>query len=452
MIVVGHKVIGNSLIKKEDIPADITLKPCITWKQLQKYDYKLLENVKKEDFENVKTLTGGNLYSIGACDASIKQITLYIKSLAEILDEKSAIQEEKEKSIKAIQEETAKNVELNKQLDSSSKSIAELRDKVRDLKIQNDKFSAEIENLTQKNQNLQERLIAETNLRQKTETDLATYKNELGLALEDNQEKLAGQESKLTNKFNNEIERIQNILQDKENIIKQNEDKIAELTKINEELGKAGTLPDIPFTYTGKSLIIGFYGQGSYGVSDIVHSITTLLGKQKKVLTVDLDFKAGNLNQYFNSDNYTIDNILRGGSITKEHIIKSFGGDKVVDFIGGVISSDWSPYQIMNLPWQDIFDGEYDYILCDLGSINCYSIQNKVREMIIRNSHKSFYIYKNENRTLPTDTKIISVKNFSQNLGGIPFVSSVLSDNKRLTEEPIIQQKIKEYILNKIIE
>lgn len=450
MIIVGIKTNGNSLIKKEDIPAEIQLKQCITWRQLQKYDYKLLENIKQDDFDNVKTLTGGNLYSIGACDTSIKQISLYIKSLSEILDEKSAIQEEKERSIRAIQKKTAENVELNKQLDSFSNTNEELRNKIKTLKLESDKNKATIEELERKNKALQDKLIAESSLRQKTEEDLATFKNSLGEALEENQDKLLEQENKLTNTYTTEIEKIKVVLQEKEDIIIENNKKIEELEKINEELGKAGTLPDIPFTYSGKSLVVGFYGQGSYGVSGILHTVAMILARQRRVLVIDLDFKIGNLNSYFEVENKSINNILSGGSIIKEHIIRSFKSESCLDYIGGVLTDSWTPYKIMNLPWQALLDGEYDYILCDLGSINCYSIQNKVREMIIKNSYKSFFIYKYEN-SLPSDEKIINIKNMSSDIYGIPFISSVIVDNIKLEQNPIIQQKIKELVVNQIV-
>ena len=79
---VGILFKGNSLV--EPI-AGIELKRCITWKQLAKHNIRLVENIKKDDIEQIKQLPKeGSTYSIGACDAAIKNITLYVKSLEEI--------------------------------------------------------------------------------------------------------------------------------------------------------------------------------------------------------------------------------------------------------------------------------------------------------------------------------------------------------------------------------
>ena len=107
---VGVFVRGQSIL--ETIPG-IELKRCMSWKQLHKYNIRLLENVKKEDIENVKLLPReGSTYSIGAVDSAIKQLTLYITSLDEILNEKDAVLKEKQRSIDAIKETTEQKVKV----------------------------------------------------------------------------------------------------------------------------------------------------------------------------------------------------------------------------------------------------------------------------------------------------------------------------------------------------
>lgn len=443
---VGVFVRGQSIL--EAIPG-IELKRCMSWKQLHKYNIRLLENVKKEDIENVKLLPReGSTYSIGAVDSAIKQLTLYITSLDEILNEKDAVLKEKQRSIDAIKETTEQKVALEQQLSSNKEVVAELREKIKDLKLKDDKNNATITDLNKQITALQDKLGAESSQRQKFEKELEAYKENLGIALEETDDKLKEQKEALSTEYNNEIDRINNVISEKNKIIASKEQQIEELKRVNEELGKAGVIPDITFKYEGTSHIIGVCSSGSYGVSSLVYTLYKILSSQKNVLIIDLDFKGGNIGKYIRSDNKALDNIMKGGPLLVEHIIKTMNG-KVVDYIGGV-SKNWTPYEILSLPWNEIFDKEskYDYILCDCGIYGGYNIQSKICEFI-KNIGKMIFIYRD-------DFKInfpgcINIKNFSNVSIGIPFISNITAENLSLYDNPITKEIIHTQLINKIV-
>lgn len=442
---VGILYKGNSLIEPIE---GIELKRCITWKQLAKYNIRVIENVKKEDIEKVKQLPKeGSTYSIGACDAAIKNITLYVKSLYEVLNEKDAVLKEKEKSIKILQETTETNVKLTEQIEKSNETVNDLRERIKELKLELDKSNYNVQELEKTKITLTDKLSAETRLRKEAETKYQQTLDQLGYAMDETDSKVKEKENVLTSQYTNEIERIKNTLKEKSEIIETQATQIENLNKINEELSKSGAIPDILYNHQGKnSKIIGFCGQGSYGVSSVAYTTYKILSQQYNCLVIDLDFKGGNIWKYLNSDNKAIENVLKGGGLLKQHILKTLSG-KVCDYIGGV-NQIWTPYEILNLPWDEIFDNNYDFIICDCGIYNSgYDIQTKVCENIIKNG-QMFFVHKD-----PQITKdnCINILNFSTSNIGIPFISSIISNNSDLFSNSITRSRINELVVNTLV-
>ena len=440
---VGILFKGNSLV--EPI-AGIELKRCITWKQLAKHDIRLVENIKKDDIEQIKQLPKeGSTYSIGACDAAIKNITLYVKSLEEILNQKDAVLKEKERSIKELRETTEKNVQLQTQSEQKDEIIANLRDKVKDLKLEVDKKEAVITNLNNDKTALTDKLNAEINLRKEVETKLQTYQDSLGQAIEETQDQVTNVRAELNAQFNNEINEVKKIIVEKDDKINELTTRIKELTEINNTLSQAGSIPDIYYNHEYQSKIVGFCGQGSYGVSSILFTVYKILSQQYNCLIVDLDFKGGNIGKYLKSDNKAIENVLKGGEIYPEFILKTISGRSSA-YIGGV-SSKWEPSKIVSLPYNSIFEGEWDYILVDCGIYNKgYDIQTKICENIIKNG-QMFFIYKDEDQK---KTNCINIYNFSNDMRGIPFISSIIVNNNTLYDNEITKNKVHLEVVNKI--
>lgn len=444
-IEVGILYRGNSLIQPID---GIELKRCITYKQLAKYKIRLLENIKKEDLEQVKQLPQeGSTYSMGACDVAIKNITLYVKSLEEILNEKDAVLKEKEKSIKMLQETTEQNVILQKEIDKREDNISELRDKIKDLTLLKDKNESEIEKLKKDYSALFDKFTAQTQLTITTQKELQNYKDNLGIAIEETQDKIGQREAELTKEYTDEIDRIQQIVNSKNSQIEERDKQIQELKRVNEELGKAGVIPDITFQYNGRATILGVCSKGSYGVSSLVYTLYRLIAEQKNVLIVDLDFKKGNIFKYIGSENKTIDNMLKGGALLTEHILRTQSG-RICDYIGGV-KQDWTPYDILNLNWSAIFDESknYDYIICDCGIYGGYNIQSKICEFIARLG-KMIYLHKEADDRIPN---WINIKNFSRDNRGIPYVSRIISDNCSLYDNAITREFVKNLVLSEVV-
>lgn len=440
---VGILFKGNSLI--EPIQG-IELKRCITWKQLHKYKIRLIENIKKDDIEQVKQLPiEGTTYSIGACDIAIKNITIYVKSLEEILGEKDAVLKEKEKSIKALKETTEANVQLQNQSLEKDQVIANLRDKVKDLKLEVDSKDAQITQLTKDKTALTDKLNAEINLRKEKEQKLQTYQDSLGQALEETQDQVTVVKQQMNEQFNNEINEIKKVIIEKDTKIKDLSQRIEELNEINETLSKAGSIPDIYYEHKANSKIVGFCGQGSYGVSSILYTTYKILCSQYNCLIVDLDFKGGNLGKYIKSDNKVIENVLKGGDIYPEFILKTISGRSSA-YIGGV-ESKWEPSKIVSLPFIKIFEGEWDYILVDCGIYNKgYDIQTKICENIIKNG-QMFFVYKDEEQK---KSDCINIYNFSSDMRGIPFISSIMVNNISLYDNEITKNKVHLEVVNKI--
>lgn len=440
---VGVYVKGQSIIEPIE---GIELKRCITWKQLAKHNIRLLENVKKEDIENIKHLPmEGSTYSIGACDSDVKAITLYITNLQDILDEKDTIKKEKEKNIKAIKKTTEEKVKLEQDVSIANQNIATLRDKIANLTLDNNKKDAEIQEWTRKYDALNDKYNAETDLRQRTEKELREYKDNLGTALQDTEKEYQEQENQLKTQHSNEIQQIRDAIQKKDEEIAQLNTKIDDLTRVNKELGKSGAIPEISYKYNGKATIIGFCGSGSYGVSNLACSVFKLIYEKTNSLLIDLDFKGGSIGTYLKSENKAIENVLRGGALLREHIIKGFGG-RSVDYIGGIIDI-WQPYDILNIPWDEIFSGDYDYIICDCGLYGGYNIQTTICKFI-QNIGKMYYIHKLNQNDEPSMKNIVNLSNTNE---GLPYLTDIaINDGKLLCDNPLCEELIQTYIVNNL--
>lgn len=441
MITVGVKVRGETALKPI---AGIELKFCPTYKALEKYEIKLLENVKKDELDKVKKLTG-QVYSIGAVDSDIKLVTLPITSLDEILGEKYAIQQEKQRSIEAIRQTTEEKVQLEKQVESQTSNIKELREKIAELRQKIEQKDLKIADLENQVKTTSEKLGAEASLRQRAEREAKAFSDQLAVSISEGETNLEAQKAHLTSIQSQEIAKIQGIIKEKEDRIKEKEEEIEDLKQLNEELSKSGSIPDIPYKYEGQASIIGFCSHGSYGVSNILYTVNSILSSNYNILMVDLDLRGGHLKDLIGSDNIAIENILKGGSVLKEHLLAN--STRQVDFIGGVIQQ-WNVYDIINLPYEEIFAGNYDFILCDLGIYGGYNIQTKLTDMIRNNGH-IVNIFTKEDKKIETD---INVRNFSNNQVGIPFISRILANGISLNDDKLAKQYIHELVVNPILE
>ena len=407
-IEVGIKFKGQSNCKST---ANVRLIRCVTYQALERYTIKLLENCPKEDVDKVKALTG-KVYSIGATPSEIQMVTLYIKSVDEIVSEEQALENEKQRSIEAIKETTAEKVKLEQENVQKEENI----------KILNE----DLAKATQKKEE---------------------YKSQLGNTIIDNKLAIKENNAKLEAEHKNEIARIQDIITGKDEEIKKRDETIEDLNYRIKELSKSGAIPEITYEYGGKAKIISVVSHGSYGVSNLVYSLYKILAEKgdKNILVVDLDFKGGNLNQYMKRECYTIENMLKGGDCFKESIMKSMGG-QFVDYAGGV-EHDWQPVDIIGLDFKSIFEGKaYDYIICDGSQYGGYNIQTIIGNMLMRIG-KVVNIYTREDRIIEG---AVNIKNYD-NKQGLPFISKVSSEKLAFYDEPICKAKILTNIIPEII-
>ena len=327
-IKVGIKFKGKSNCKSTK---NVSLVRCITYESLEKYEIKLLENCPKEDVDKVKALTG-KVYSIGATPSEIQMITLYIKDVDEIVSEEQAIENEKQRSIEAIKETTAEKVQLEKENEQKEENIKALNEEVAREKEKKEKYKAERDKFEAELKETQLKLGAESDLRQRVEKELEEYKTQLGNTIIDNKLNQKEREAELEKEHKSEIDKIKDIIAEKEAIITKKDENIEELNYRIKELSKSGAIPEITYEYGGKAKIISVISHGSYGCSSLAYSIYKLLAEdsKKSVLIVDLDFKGGNLKNYLKRECYTIENMLKGGDCFKESIVKGMSG-QVVD-------------------------------------------------------------------------------------------------------------------------
>ena len=442
-IEVGIKFKGQSNCKST---ANVRLIRCVTYQALERYTIKLLENCPKEDVDKVKALTG-KVYSIGATPSEIQMVTLYIKSVDEIVSEEQALENEKQRSIEAIKETTAEKVKLEQENVQKEENIKILNEDLAKATQKKEEYKEKCEKLESDLRETQLKLGAESELRQRVEKELEEYKSQLGNTIIDNKLAIKENNAKLEAEHKNEIARIQDIITGKDEEIKKRDETIEDLNYRIKELSKSGAIPEITYEYGGKAKIISVVSHGSYGVSNLVYSLYKILAEKgdKNILVVDLDFKGGNLNQYMKRECYTIENMLKGGDCFKESIMKSMGG-QFVDYAGGV-EHDWQPVDIIGLDFKSIFEGKaYDYIICDGSQYGGYNIQTIIGNMLMRIG-KVVNIYTREDRIIEG---AVNIKNYD-NKQGLPFISKVSSEKLAFYDEPICKAKILTNIIPEII-
>ena len=152
---------------------------------MERYTIKLLENCPKEDVDKVKALTG-KVYSIGATPSEIQMVTLYIKSVDEIVSEEQALENEKQRSIEAIKETTAEKVKLEQENVQKEENIKILNEDLAKATQKKEEYKEKCEKLESDLRETQLKLGAESELRQRVEKELEEYKSQLGNTIIDN--------------------------------------------------------------------------------------------------------------------------------------------------------------------------------------------------------------------------------------------------------------------------